>query len=144
MAEKCDNWQETAQMFSSLFEKPKMSEKLLSKPPFKYLFDIISETTKQTNFAQGLYQGDELKSDYYSSKDQKILYLRKMIELCQIMTKQEIPAKPNKIVAGLEPENTNIFLQAVYKAAVSGNDSQPFVKKVLAKLASEGQEKPQE
>jgi TRAF3-interacting protein 1 len=35
-------------MFSSLFEKPKMSQKLLEKPPFKYIFDIIVETTKTT------------------------------------------------------------------------------------------------
>lgn len=41
-----DFWQTTSQMFSSLFEKPKMTEKLLVKPPFKYIFDIISETTK--------------------------------------------------------------------------------------------------
>ena len=40
-------------MFSSLIEKPKMTEKLLSKPPFKYIFDIIIETFKKTNFAQG-------------------------------------------------------------------------------------------
>ena len=33
-------------MFSSLFERPKMSEKLLSKPPFKYIFDIVFETSK--------------------------------------------------------------------------------------------------
>lgn len=46
-------------MFSSLFEKPKMSEKLLSKPPFKYIFDIITETTKATDFAKGLYNEDE-------------------------------------------------------------------------------------
>ena len=43
-----DFWQPTAQLFSSLFEKPKMSEKLLTKPPFRYIFDIISETTKVT------------------------------------------------------------------------------------------------
>ena len=41
-----DFWEVTAQMYSSLFEKPKMSEKLLSKPPFKYIFDIIAETSK--------------------------------------------------------------------------------------------------
>lgn len=59
MAEKCENWQETAQMFSSLFERPKMSEKLLCKPPFKYIFDIISETIKTTGFANGLYNAEE-------------------------------------------------------------------------------------
>ena len=58
-----------------------------------------------------------------------------MIDLVQIMLKEEIPAKPNKIVAGLEPENTNIFLQAIYRAAIDsvGIDSEPIVKKVLAK-----------
>ena len=36
----------------------------------------------------------------------------------------------NRIVAGHEPENTNLFLQALYEAAVSGVDSQPYVQKV--------------
>jgi TRAF3-interacting protein 1 len=40
-------------MFTALIEKPKMNEKLLSKPPFKYLFDIFSETTKKTGFVNG-------------------------------------------------------------------------------------------
>jgi len=53
------------------------------------------------------------------------------------MLKEEIPAKPNKIVAGLEPDNTNIFLQAIYRAAVSLENSQPFVKKILTKYANE-------
>ena len=34
-----------------------------------------------------------------------------MIDLVQLMTKQELAVKPNKVVAGLEPEYTNIFLQ---------------------------------
>jgi len=41
-----DFWQTTSQLYSSLFEKPKMLEKLLIKPPFKYIFDIITETAK--------------------------------------------------------------------------------------------------
>lgn len=48
-----DFWKPTADMYSSLFEKPKMAEKLLTKPPFKYIYDILAETTKVTGFAKG-------------------------------------------------------------------------------------------
>lgn len=48
-----DYWKPTSDMFSGLIDKPKMTEKLLSKPPFKYIFDIIVETSKKTNFARG-------------------------------------------------------------------------------------------
>ena len=33
-----------------------------------------------------------------------------MIDLVSIMLKEEVQAKPNKIVAGLEPDLTNTFL----------------------------------
>jgi TRAF3-interacting protein 1 len=49
-----DFWKPTAEMYSSLFEKPKMAEKLLLKPPFKYLYDIIAECSKVTGFAKGI------------------------------------------------------------------------------------------
>lgn len=49
-----DFWKPTAEMYSSLLSKPKMAEQLLKKPPFKYLFDIITETTKATGFGKGL------------------------------------------------------------------------------------------
>ena len=50
-------------MFESLIDKPKMLEKYLAKPPFKYIFDMISETSKKTNFAQGklIYMQDSMK-----------------------------------------------------------------------------------
>lgn len=140
-----DYWQVTAKMYSSLFEKPKMSEKLLCKPPFKYIFDIISETIKvkpllfqnflrvikNTGFGKGLLKGEETDSAYYTDKDRKIIYLKKMILLASLVLGEEVDAKANKIVAGVEPEKTNEFLQALYRAAVSGEDSSSYIDKVL-------------
>lgn len=48
---------------------------------------------------------------------------------------EEVPAKPNKIVAGLEPDNTNIFLQCIYRVAVSGENTSQAVKKIKAKYS---------
>jgi TRAF3-interacting protein 1 len=50
-------------------------------------------------------------------------YLQKMIDLVELMSKEQVLAKPGKIVAGLEPELTNILLQQVYKLASSGQNS---------------------
>jgi len=53
------------------------------------------------------------------------------------MLSREIPVKPTRVVAGHEPENTNLLLQAVYECAVSGQDSTPFARKIAKKFAAE-------
>ena len=52
-------------MFSSLFEKPKMTDKLLQKPPFRYIFDIVNQTSITTGFGKGLYTEEELNANFY-------------------------------------------------------------------------------
>lgn len=99
-----DFWKPTAELFTALIEKPKMTEKLLQKPPFKYLFDIIAETTKKTGFANGLYSGQELNAEFHSDKDKKIVYLQKIIKVVELMSGAAVEAKPQRIVAGLDPE----------------------------------------
>lgn len=55
-----------------------MSEKLLMKPPFKYIFDIIMETSATTGFARDLFSAAELAPEFYSTKENKILFLKKV------------------------------------------------------------------
>ena len=86
-----------------------MTEKLLTKPPFRYLHDIFTATTAATGFANGLYSEAELDAKSLD-KDGKIEFLSKMIAVVELMLGSKIDVKPTKIVAGLEPDKTNNFL----------------------------------
>jgi len=134
-------WETTLRMFGALFDKPRMTEALLTKPPFRFLMDIFAQTTRTTSYAKGLYSEEELSSSFYDSKEKKVIFLRKMKLLTEAMLREEIQVDPRKTVTGLEPEKTNFFLQAVYRAATCGEDSARFVKKVHEKLAGKRREK---
>jgi TRAF3-interacting protein 1 len=53
----------------------------LSKPPFRFLHDIISEVTKATGFGSGLFAPEELDSAAVTEKTQKLAYLEKIIKV---------------------------------------------------------------
>jgi TRAF3-interacting protein 1 len=104
-----------------------MSEKLLTKPPFRYLHDIFTATSAATGYGQGLYDASELDAKSITEKDAKINWLVKMISLCELVIGEEIDVKPPKIVAGHEPEKTNYLLQQMFRAATAGIDTTPHV-----------------
>ena len=51
-----------------------------------------------------------MDSKAITEKDAKINFLVKMIRLTELVVGEEIDVKPGKIVAGQEPEKTNLFL----------------------------------
>ncbi|XP_077022468.1 TRAF3-interacting protein 1-like isoform X4 [Tamandua tetradactyla] len=73
-----------------------LTEKLLSKPPSRYLHDIITE-----------------------DKDAKIDFLQKAIDVVIMVSGEPLSAKPTRIVAGHEPERTNELLQLIGKCCVN-------------------------
>ena len=117
-----DFWKPTADLFSKLFQKPPMTQKLLLKPPFRYLHDIVTATLKATSFAPNLFQAEELDSNLVSTKEAKIAFLDKLIDIVNKCTGKKLDAKSNKIVAGLEPEKTNLLLQHFHLAATKRLD----------------------
>lgn len=56
-------------MYTQLFSKPPMSEKLLSRPPFKYIFDVVMALMKATGFPEGLFAPEELDAGLYNVRD---------------------------------------------------------------------------
>ncbi len=128
----------TKDMVASLIAKPKMTEKLLSKPPFRFLHDTVSSIIATTGFGEGLYSGAELDSAAITDKEAKVAYLTKiftLVGICKVnfilissrilasiyrthfSQGHPIDIRALKVVAGLEPENTNIFLIALAECA---------------------------
>jgi TRAF3-interacting protein 1 len=133
-----DFWKPTAECFEQLFSKPKMTEKLLLRPPFRYIHDIFTATLQATGFGDGLYSEEELNAKEIKDKEGKVNFLDKLVALVQFAAGEEIPVKSSKIVAGQEPEATNIFLQYLFKVATSGIDSGPIVAQILGEGGDEG------
>jgi TRAF3-interacting protein 1 len=110
-------WQETASMYASVISRPKMTQKLLEKPPFRFLHDVIMATIAATGYGQGLFSEEECDSANIADKNAKIAFLEKVIGQVSTTIGEPLNCKPGKIVAGQEPESTNHFLQALCRAA---------------------------
>ena len=104
-----------------------MSEKLLCKPPFRYLHDIFTATMAKTGFGEGLYEGPELNSKSYEDKDSKLKFLIKIITLVEMMMGEKQDIKPSMVLVGQHADKTNIWLQNLFKVSTSGVDSSPYV-----------------
>ena len=140
-----DYWSETGKMFGSLIEKPKMTEKLLKKPPPKYIYDIILNTMKKTGFPKGLYTAEEQDHKYFESDaHHKLEILQKAIDITKIVMNENFEIKCTNILKGEQPDKTNYFLQMFYKAATNGKDNTPLIEKYLEKKNKKEQKKKEE
>jgi TRAF3-interacting protein 1 len=82
----------------------------------------VSEVQRTTGYAPDLFDAHETSSANVKDKDAKVAYLTKIIACVAIDSGEQNPiARPLKIVAGLEPERTNAFLQALATCAAKGD-----------------------
>lgn len=71
----------TQETLGKFVKKPNLTEKLLKKPPFKFLHDIIHVVIQSTGFLDGLYTAEELVSENIKDRDAKIGFLQKAIDV---------------------------------------------------------------
>jgi len=91
-------WKETAELFSKLIEKPKMTEKFLKKPPPRYVFDMIVNTMKATGFPKGLFSDEEINVKHFESdKNNRLDFFQKTIDITKIVIGSAIDIKSKNI-----------------------------------------------
>ncbi|XP_011488257.1 TRAF3-interacting protein 1 isoform X2 [Oryzias latipes] len=123
----------TQETLGKVIKKPPLMEKLLSKPPFRYLHDIFMEVIRTTGFLKGLYEENEMKSDNVNGKEARMSFLQKAIDVVALVSGEPLTAKPARIVAGHEPEKTNELLQAIGRCCLNKLSSDEAVKQVLSR-----------
>ena len=69
----------TQEKLGSIFKKPKLTPKLLKKPPFRFLFDIVLAVIQETGFLSNLYSAEESDIANISNKESKMAFLDKLI-----------------------------------------------------------------
>lgn len=114
--------EQTRAMISKIASKPKCSDKLLSKPPFRFIHDLVMNIGKATDcyslckssplILYVLYLSeDELLSSNVKDKLSKLQFLEKLVNFLENKLDMTINVKPSKIVSGLEPERARYLLQ---------------------------------
>ena len=103
----------TQDTLGKIIKKPPLTEKLLSKPPFRFLHDICTEVIRTSGFMKGLFTDEEMDSKNVTAKEDKINFLQKVIDCVTLVGGNTLSARPSKIIAGHEPENSNELLQSM-------------------------------
>ncbi|XP_063423463.1 TRAF3-interacting protein 1-like isoform X4 [Mytilus trossulus] len=130
----------TQDSLGKIIKKPPLTDKLLGKPPFRFLHDIMTSVIKTTGFMKGLFTEAEMNSENVKDRDSKVAFLQKAVDMVAIATKKSMSVKPAKIVAGHEPEKTNEFLQLLATAINANADNGAVVDKVLNKAGDTAEE----
>merc|ERR1712048_608852 len=85
----------------------------------RFLHDIVQEVVKTTGFANGLFTPEEADAASLSDKQAKVDFLNKAISVVSFALGEKVDVSANKIVAGLEADKTNVFLQRLHSAATT-------------------------
>ncbi|KAF5291292.1 hypothetical protein FQA39_LY03443 [Lamprigera yunnana] len=136
--------QSTQEVLGKFIKKPPLTEKLLKKPPFRFLHDVITNIIRETGFLKGLYNERELVSENVKEKEEKLAFLNKIIEATKAITEIDLAVRPTKIIAGFEPHNTNLFLQAIGTALEKNLDSSEYINSLKVQKPSKNKENAKE
>lgn len=119
---------ETKRLIESLVSRPRPSDKALSRPPFRFIYDLVVSVNAKTGFIEGLLEDDELTSDSFkSAPEKKVAFLKKLVKYAEIFHKTKVQARVKDIVGGHEVEKTHLFLQQLLRASQGPKEDFPAI-----------------
>ncbi|CAI2723705.1 unnamed protein product [Schistosoma spindalis] len=121
----------TQETLGKLIKKPVLTEKLLSRPPFRFLHDICTSVIRSTGLMKGLFNSEELEADNVKDKDKKLAFLQKLVDFLTVVHERTIPVRIMSIVAGKEAEKTNEMLFLLAEAVNKKINNEEYVARVL-------------
>ncbi|CAD5218784.1 unnamed protein product [Bursaphelenchus okinawaensis] len=135
--------EQTRELFAPLIKHPEMKDTLLERPPFKFIHDIVKEVVKATGYLINTFNADELDYKKVSaSKVTKADFLKKLKS--NVNNDGSLDSvNVSKIIAGKEPELTNLLLQKLAINAAESNVA-PATKVTKTKSKSSDRDKSKE
>lgn len=134
MSDEVDFWSATIAAYQPLqMPTPELTPKLLKRPPFRFIHDIVCGIDARFAAYDTVVPPELRDSTQVDTKEKKIEYLTVLIQYINKIMKVELDVNPKKIVAGQEPEKTNLFLQ--YLAAGVGYAQQDKAAKAATTAA---------
>lgn len=107
--------------------KPRLTPERLRKPPFRFLFDLFAEVSRQTGFGLDEVFGDLCeKPKLPTSREEKIAFMNRWLAVTarQVEHSELAEVSALNVVCGLEPQWTNYLLQCTAAAAWPGSCAQ--------------------
>ncbi|KAJ1352328.1 Microtubule-binding protein MIP-T3 [Parelaphostrongylus tenuis] len=103
------NTETTRTAFLGLIDKPPLTDQLLSRPPFRFILDIVKSTISRTGYLKDRFSPDDLNPSKFNDKNSKLAFLESLVQTINDGSLDDV--KPSKIVAGKEPELTNLHTE---------------------------------
>ncbi|CAH8448651.1 unnamed protein product [Schistosoma turkestanicum] len=121
----------TQNTLGKLIKRPVLTEKLLMRPPFRFIHDICTSLIRSTGLMKGLFSSEELDAENVKDKDKKLAFLQKLVDFLSVVHERTIPVRIMSIVAGKEADKTNEMLYLLAEAVKKKANNGEYVARVL-------------
>ncbi|OQV25914.1 putative TRAF3-interacting protein 1 [Hypsibius exemplaris] len=127
-----DDVRRTQETLGTLLTSPILTEKLLQKPPLRFLHDIFVAITKEYPLMRGLFDEDEMAwaEKIANDKDAKLFFIAKVVNFVSVASGSDIPTRSSKVCSGMEADKTNLLLQCLARLIKGKVDDEVVIQRV--------------